>query len=189
MTTASETLKRVRWSIGINGALSMVFGAIILAWPDIGLYTLTILFGAYALASGVVGLVQVGSVKEGRGWMVLSSLLGIAVGIAVLLWPSISALGLLYVIAGYAIAFGVLAMGGALWLPIGAGDSIVLSLSGLVSILFGVVMFIQPGDGALVLLALIAAFSLVRGAIELVVAIGGERIMKREFDQLTGASA
>jgi len=80
-------------------------------------------------------------------------------------------------------------MGGALWLPIGAGDSIVLSLSGLMSILFGVVMFIQPGDGALVLLALIAAFSLVRGAIELVVAIGGERIMKREFDQLTGASA
>lgn len=189
MTTASHIVKRVRWATGINGALSMAFGAMILAWPDIGLYALTILFGAYALASGVVGLVDVASVKEGRGWMALSSLLGIGVGVAVLLWPSISALGLLYVIAAYAIAFGVIAMGSAFWLPIEGGDPILLSLSGLVSILFGLVMFVKPGEGALVLLALIAAFSLVRGAIELVVAISGGRIMKREFDQLTGASA
>jgi uncharacterized membrane protein HdeD (DUF308 family) len=189
MTTASHTVKRVRWAIGVNGALSVAFGAMILAWPDIGLYTLTILFGAYALASGVVGLVHVASVSERRGWMVLSSVLGIGIGLAVLIWPSISALGLLYVIAAYAIALGVIAMFGAFWLPIAPGDSILLSLSGLVSILFGGVMFVRPGDGALVLLTLIAAFSLVRGAIELVVAISGGRIMKREFDQLTGASA
>jgi uncharacterized membrane protein HdeD (DUF308 family) len=189
MTTASQTVKRVRWAIGINGALSVAFGAMILAWPGIGLYALTILFGAYALAGGVVGLVHVASVKEGRGWMALSSVTGIGVGLAVLLWPSISALGLLYVIAAYAIGFGVIAVSGAFRFPIGGGDSILLSLSGLVSILFGLVMFAKPGDGALVLLALIAAFSLVRGAIELVVAMGGERIMKREFDQLTGASA
>ncbi len=188
MTTASHIVTRVRWAIGINGALSVAFGAMILAWPGIGLYALTILFGAYALAGGVVGLVHVASVKEGRGWMALSSVIGIGVGLAVLLWPSISALGLLYVIAAYAIAFGVIAMGGA-WLPIAGGDPILLSLSGLVSILFGLVMFVKPGDGALVLLALIAALSLVRGAIELVVAMGGDRIVKREFDQLTGASA
>ena len=189
MINASHTVKRVRWAIGINGAISVAFGAMILAWPGIGLYALTILFGAYALSSGVVGLVHVASVKEGRGWMALSSLVGIGVGLAVLLWPSISALGLLYVIAAYAIAFGILVMGGAFVLPIPGGDSVLLSLSGLVSILFGLVMFAKPGDGALVLLALIAAFSLVRGTIELVVAIGGDRIVKREFDRLTGASA
>lgn len=189
MTTATHTVKRVRWAIGINGGLSVAFGAMILAWPGIGLYALTILFGAYALAGGIVGLVHVASVKEGREWTALSSAIGIGVGLVVLLWPSISALGLLYLIAAYAIAFGVIAMSGAFWLPIAGGDSILLSLSGLVSILFGLVMFAKPGDGALVLLALIAAFSLVRGAIELVVAIGGDRIVKREFDRLTGASA
>jgi uncharacterized membrane protein HdeD (DUF308 family) len=188
MINASHTVKRVRWAIGLNGAISVAFGAMILAWPGIGLYALTILFGAYALSSGVVGLVHVASVKEGRGWMALSSLVGIGVGLAVLLWPSLSALGLLYVIAAYAIAFGILVMGGAFVLPIPGGDSILLSLSGLVSILFGLVMFVKPGDGALVLLSLIAAFSLVRGVTELVVAISGGRIMKREFDQLTGVS-
>src|SRR4249919_568339 len=187
MTTAAHTVKRVRWAIGINGALSVLFGAMILAWPGIGLYALTILFGAYATASGVVGLMNITSVKEGRGWTVLSSLLG--VGLAVLLWPSISALGLLYVIATYAITFGVIAIGSTFWLPIDGEDAVLLSLSGLVSILFGLVMFVKPGDGALVLLALIAAFSLVKGITELVVAIGGARIMKRGFTTPTGAAA
>ena len=187
MTIAAHTVKRVRWAIGINGALSALFGVMILAWPGISLYALTILFGAYATASGVVGLVNVASVKEGRGWMVLSSLLGIGVGLAVLLWPSISTLGLLYVIAAYAIAFGVIAIGGAFWLPFEGEGAVLLAVSGLVSIVFGFVMFVKPGDGALVLLALIAAFSIVKGMTELVVAIGGGRIMKREYNALTGA--
>lgn len=187
MNLVSDTTTRLRWTIGVNGALSLAFGAMILAWPGIGLYALTILFGAYSLAGGVVGLASIPRVTEGRGWMAVSGVLGIGVGLAVLLWPSISALGLLYVIAAYAVAFGVVAIGGAFWLPIKGGDAGLLSLSGLVSILFGTVMFAKPGDGALVLLALIAAFSLVKGITELVVAIGGARIMKRELDTLTGA--
>lgn len=189
MSTASHTVKRVRWAIGINGALSILFGAMILAWPGISLYALTILFGAYALSSGIIGLANVTNAKQGRGWAALSSLVGISVGLAVLVWPSISALGLLYVIAAYAIAFGVITLSGAFALPIAGGDSILLSLSGLVSILFGIVMFAKPGDGALMLLALIAAFSLIKGTTELVAAISGGRILKHQLDQLTGASA
>jgi uncharacterized membrane protein HdeD (DUF308 family) len=189
MNVASNTVKRMRWTLGINGVLSLAFGAMILAWPAISLYALTILFGAYALTSGLVGIVNTAGVKEGRLWMALSSLLGVGVGIAVLTWPSISALGLLYVIAAYAVTFGVIAIGGGLWLPISGSDAVRLSLSGLVSILFGLVMFAKPGDGALVLLALIAAFSLVKGTTELVVAVGGRRIVTRELDRLTGAAA
>jgi uncharacterized membrane protein HdeD (DUF308 family) len=187
MNLVSDTANRVRWAIGLNGALSVAFGAMILIWPGIGLYALTILFGAYSLANGVISLVNAANVTQGRGWIALSGVLGIGVGLAVLMWPSISALSLLYVIAAYAIGFGVMAIGGAFWLPITGGDAGLLSLSGVVSILFGVVMFAKPGDGALVLLALIAAFSLVKGITELVVAIGGNRIMKREFNTLTGA--
>jgi uncharacterized membrane protein HdeD (DUF308 family) len=58
-------------------------------------------------------------------------------------------------------------------------------LTGLVSILFGIVMFAKPGDGALVTLALISAFALVTGITEIVVAIGGKRLaessIKRTF--------
>jgi uncharacterized membrane protein HdeD (DUF308 family) len=182
-------LKRLRWAIGINGALSMLFGAAILIWPSISLYALTILFGAYVLASGIVGLYNTFSMKQGRGWMALWSLLSIGVGVAVLFWPSISALALLYVIAAYAIAIGIIVIGGAFWLPITGGDSLLLTLSGVVAVLFGLVMFAKPGDGALVLLALIAAFSLVFGITELIVAIGGPRFVRRQVQSATRAAA
>jgi uncharacterized membrane protein HdeD (DUF308 family) len=189
MDTKTHTLSRVRWAIGINGALSVAFGVMILAWPSISLYALTILFGAYALASGTVHLVEAASVKEGRGWMIFSGLLGIAVGIAVLVWPSISALSLLYVIGAYAIATGIMVVGASFWLPVSGGDAFGLGLTGILAILFGIVMFAKPGDGALVLLGLIAAFALVTGISQLVLAIGGQKIVEHDLRHLPGAHA
>jgi uncharacterized membrane protein HdeD (DUF308 family) len=176
-------LKKVRWALGINGVLSLAFGVVILVWPGISLYALVILFGAYSLAGGIVGLGTAisGRVKEGRGWLVFMSLAGIAVGIVVFLWTGMSALALLYVIGAYAVVLGIITIGGAFWLPLDGGDRALLTLTGLVSILFGIVMFAKPGDGALVLLALIAAFALVRGIAELVVAIGWKRLFEADF--------
>jgi hypothetical protein len=88
-----------------------------------------------------------------------------------------SALALLYVIGAYAIAFGVITVGAGFWLPLDTGDRILVTLTGFVSIVFGIVMVVKPGDGALVLLALIAAYSLVIGFAELAVAIGGRRVL------------
>ncbi|MFC5267043.1 HdeD family acid-resistance protein [Kribbella qitaiheensis] len=172
-------LKSMRWVVGLNGLLSIAFGVVILAWPGISLYALTILFGAYTLASGVVGLAysfSAGANRE-RGWLIVSSLLGIAVGAAVLIWTGISTLALLYVIGAYAIALGIIAIGGAFWLPIDGSDTALMSLSGVVSTLFGIVIFTRPGTGALVTLALIAAFALVAGVTQLAVAIGGKRLL------------
>jgi uncharacterized membrane protein HdeD (DUF308 family) len=180
---AESDVKRVRWALGINGALSVAFAVVILIWPGISLYALTILYGAFTAANGAVTLAMLigGTVKQSRGWLVLSSLLSIGVGVAVLVWPNIGALALLYVIGAYAVALGIITVGGAFWLPIDGGDKALLLLSGLVSILFGIVMFAEPGDGALVLLALIAAFALVRGISELVVAIGGKRLLEHQI--------
>jgi uncharacterized membrane protein HdeD (DUF308 family) len=55
------------------------------------------------------------------------------------------------VIGAYAVALGIITVGGAFWLPIKGGDGALLVVSGLVSILFGIVIFAKPGDGALVL--------------------------------------
>ena len=58
-----------------------------------------------------------------RRWLFLQGAVATAVGIAVLAWPDISAKALLYVVAGYAIAVGVLLMGSALYLPLSGGRS------------------------------------------------------------------
>ena len=181
--TANTQFTKMRWALGLNGLLSIALGVVIVFWPGISLYALTIVFGAYALATGIISLATAisGDGLHERGWLALSGVLGIAVGILVFVWPSISALALLYVIGAYAIALGVLAIGGAFWLPLTGGDTALMVLSGLVSILFGIVMFAKPGDGALVVLAVIAAFALVTGITEVVVAIGAKRMLKSDL--------
>jgi uncharacterized membrane protein HdeD (DUF308 family) len=180
---ASTQLTKMRWALGLNGALSIAVGVVILVWPGISLYALTILFGAYTLATGIVAFASSlsGAAKGERGWLVFSGLLGIVVGIVVLAWPSISALALLYVIGAYAFALGIIVVVGAFYLPIDGSDTALLVLTGIVSILFGIAMFAEPQAGALVVLGLIAAFALVTGVTELVVAIGGKRILESDL--------
>jgi uncharacterized membrane protein HdeD (DUF308 family) len=170
---------KYRWALGLNGALAIAVAVVIIAWPGISLDALTILFGAYSLATGVITLMAAfNSPKNERAWLVVSGLLGIAVGVVVFVWPGISQLALLYVIGVYAIALGIITILGAFWLPVDGSDTALLLVSGLISIAFGIVMFADTGDGALVLLALIAAFALIVGITELVVAIGGKRLVK-----------
>ena len=104
-----------------EGILAIAFGTALLIWPDIGLSALVWIVGVYALVRGVVtgiGAFMTPVAPSERRWLVLQALVATAVGIAVLVWPDISAKALLYVIAGYAIAAGVLLMASALYLPL-----------------------------------------------------------------------
>jgi uncharacterized membrane protein HdeD (DUF308 family) len=187
---AGSELKRVRWALGISGVLSIAFGAVIIIWPGISLYALVIVFGAFTLARGIIGLGTAisSNVPAGRGWLIVSSLASIVVGVVVFFYTDMSALALLYVIGAYAIVLGVITIGGAFWLPISGGDSVLVGLTGLLGIVFGVVMFAEPGAGALALLALVAAYALVIGVTELVAGIGGERVLKRALSPIGSAA-
>ena len=179
--TAESQLKRIRWALGLSGALSIAFGVAIIVWPRISLFALVLLFGAFAFVRGIVGLAGAISTPAtaGRGWLVVSSLASIVLGVVVFFWTGMSALALLYVIGAYAIVFGALEVAGAFSLAlIDNTGRVILGLTGVVSIVFGIVMFAKPGDGALVLLALIAAYALIVGATELVFAIGGKKLVE-----------
>ena len=90
-------ITKARWALGINGALAVAVGVLIIIWPNISLFSLVIVFGAFSLARGIIGLGTAISspIREGRGWLVLSSLASIAVGVVVFLWTNMSALALL----------------------------------------------------------------------------------------------
>ena len=174
---------KMRWVLGLHGLASVVFGVMILVWPGISVYALTIVFGAYTLATGIVefGTAFTTQGKEERAWLILRGLLGITVGVLVFAWPGISALTLLYLIGAYAVAFGVLFVGAAFRLPLDGRDTASMILTGLVAIIFGIVIFAAPGAGALAVLGLIAAFALVTGISELVVSIAGEKLLERKL--------
>ena len=179
-------VKKLRWTLGLRGVLSIAVGVVILVWPGISLLSLTILVGAYAFANGIIefGYAFTDEGKSRRGWFVFSGLAGIAFGVMVLAWPGISSLALLYVIGAYAIGIGILAIGAAFQLPLDGRDTALMVLGGLVAIVFGIVMFAKPGAGALATLGLIAAFALAIGVTQLVVAIGGKQLAERQAKKL-----
>jgi len=186
---AGKDLNRVRWSIGINGALSIALAVVILIWPGISLFALSIVFGVFTAANGVMGLIAAirAPAIGGRGWLVLSSLISLAFGVFILVRTDLTEIGFLYYVGAYAITLGIMTLGGSFWLPLNGGDKGLLALTGIVSILFGIVMFAKPGDGALVLLALIAAYALIVGLAEVTVAIGGKRIIRSLTDRQLAA--
>ena len=106
---AKTQVTKLRWALGISGALSVALGVVIIIWPSISLYSLVIVFGAFALARGIVSLVTAigNSHMPGRGWLAFSGIAGIVVGVIVFADTNMSALALLYVIGAYAIIIGL----------------------------------------------------------------------------------
>jgi uncharacterized membrane protein HdeD (DUF308 family) len=175
-----RTLAHIWKATVLRGALAIAFAVIILIWPNIGLSALIALFGAYALVSGATTILGAFSVpvRGGRrAWLVIEGLLGLAVGVVVFVWPDLSALGLLYAIGAWAIALGIFEIALAFVLPLSGGRSLLVVLGGLLSVAFGVIMFAHPGAGAVALLALIAAFALVTGAMQIAFALELRRVV------------
>jgi uncharacterized membrane protein HdeD (DUF308 family) len=105
-----EYLSRYWWTLAVRGALAVVFGLAALIWPEITLRVLVLLFGFYAVVDGLLALAAVlvgGRLVSGRrGWLVFEGIVGIATGVFTFLWPGITALVLLYLIAAWAIVTG-----------------------------------------------------------------------------------
>jgi uncharacterized membrane protein HdeD (DUF308 family) len=169
------------WKLtALRGALAIAFAVVILIWPSIGLATLIALFGAFALVSGIAttaGALYLPIRGGKRAWLMFEGLLGIAVGVVVFVWPDLSALGLLYAIAAWAIAMGVFEIALPFVLPLSGGRSLLVALGGLLAFAFGVIMFAHPGAGAVALLALVAAFALVTGIVQIAFALELRRIV------------
>jgi uncharacterized membrane protein HdeD (DUF308 family) len=168
------------WKVALlRGVVAIAFAVVILVWPSVGLTTLIALFGAFALVSGlatIAGAFNLPTRGGERAWLVFEGLLGIAVGVVVFVWPDLSALGLLYAIAAWAVAMGVVEVALAFVLPLSGGRSLLAVLGGLLSVAFGVIMFGHPGAGAVALLALIAAFALVTGVMQIAFALELRRV-------------
>jgi uncharacterized membrane protein HdeD (DUF308 family) len=174
LQAGEQELARIWKTTALRGALAIAFAVVILIWPNLGLATLIALFGAFALVSGIstiAGAFSVPFTRGRRAWLVIEGLLSVAVGIAVFVWPDLSALGLLYAIAIWAIALGIMQIALAFELPFSSGQSLLLALGGVLSVAFGVIMFAHPGAGAVALLALIGAFAFVTGTMHVALAL------------------
>ena len=158
-------LTRNWWMLLLNGVGALVFGGVAFAWPQVTLQALVILFGCYCLVDGFSALGASFTKEEPATWwsMLFVGLVCIIAGVAAVLWPALTALGLLLLIAIWAIVRGGLEIVAALALRETSPHAWLLAVSGVVSILLGGFLLARPGAGALAAIWIIGAFAVVRG--------------------------
>jgi uncharacterized membrane protein HdeD (DUF308 family) len=157
--------------IALRGAAAVIFGVLAFAWPVKALFVLVLFFGAYALVEGIFALIAAFRVRDGGKPMwsfVVIGILGIAAGIVTFLWPGITALALLSLIAVWALFMGVFQIVAAVRLRKEITHEWLLGLSGLLSVVFGVAMLARPVEGLLAIVWVIAAYSIVFGILLIV---------------------
>jgi uncharacterized membrane protein HdeD (DUF308 family) len=174
----ASVLSRHWWLLLLRGLAAIIFGVLTWTQPGISLAALVLLFGAYSMVDGIFATwAAIAGAKDHdfRWVLVLEGLLGIGVGILTFVAPGITALALLFYIAIWAIATGVLEIAAAIRLRKEIKNEWVLVLAGLASVLFGFVLAMHPGAGALTLLWLIASYAVVFGVLLVVLAFKTRR--------------
>ncbi|TVP61330.1 MAG: HdeD family acid-resistance protein [Nodularia sp. (in: Bacteria)] len=166
-------LARNWWTVALRGAIAIIFGLAALFWPDITLTALIFIFAAFVLVSGV--LLAIAAFRDGlthtHGWlMLLEGAIGIAIGVMAFVWPGITALVLLYLIAAWAIVTGVLEIIAAIQVRKEIQNEWLLVIAGIASVLFGVLLTVWPIAGALAILWIIAAYAIIFGILLLILA-------------------
>ena len=153
------------WMLLLRGIAAIIFGVLAFAWPGMTLLTLVLLYGAFALVDGVLAIIAAitGGAPAPRWWLAVVGLLGIVTGLLMFMMPGLTALVLLYFIAGWAIATGVFQIIGAINLRKEIDNEWYLILGGIVSVLFGVGVIIAPGAGALALIWVIGIYAIFMG--------------------------
>jgi uncharacterized membrane protein HdeD (DUF308 family) len=162
-----DTLSRNWWIVLLRGLAAICFGIITFIAPAISLAILVLVWGAYALADGILALVTaIRRRGEDRWWVFfVEGLVGIAAGVLTLIWPGLTAIALLYLIAAWAIVTGALEIAAAIRLRKVIANEWLLGLSGIASLGFGILLILFPGAGALTVVIWIGAYALVFGAL------------------------
>lgn len=167
------TLSRNWWALVVRGLLAIIFGILTFLWPGMTLLVLTLLFGAYALLDGIFAITAAirGSEPGAHWWvLVLEGIAGILAAAAAVLVPGITLLFLVLLVGGWAIVTGALEIAAAVRLRRHVHGEWLLGLAGVASIVLGILLFLAPAAGALVLALWIGAYAIVFGVI--LVALG-----------------
>jgi uncharacterized membrane protein HdeD (DUF308 family) len=153
----------------VHGVAAVLFGIATLVWPSITLWSLVLLWGAFVFVDGVTALWAAITDKllAHRGWVAFWGVTSIAAGVVTFVWPSITALGLLIVIATWALFVGGSQIAFAISERKHLSGIWSVGLGGVLLVLLGAILLVSPGDGAIAITWAIGWFALLFGIHEL----------------------
>ena len=167
-----------RWLIGLRGVLAVLFGLLAFIWPGATALALVFMFAAYALIDGIITIAASVRNREvnDRWWLgLLEGLVDIAAGVIAFLFPGMAAVVAVFVVAVWAIITGILEIAAAIRLRQEIDNEWALGLTGLVSLVLGVIMVINPGAGLMGLVWAIGSYAIIFGLLMIFLAVRAGR--------------
>lgn len=163
----SSMVSRIWWSIALRGVLAVLFGIVALFYTGSTLLALIYVFGVYAVLNGIfaiVAAVRAGEMHMRWGWLAFAGVVGVAAGIVAFVWPGLTALAVVYVVAAWAIISGVAEIAFAISWPDTLSHPWLAGISGIISVVYGVVLAVWPRSGAVALTWLLGIYAIAYGA-------------------------
>lgn len=178
-----ERFSRNWWLYALRGLAAIIFGVVAFTRPEQAVQALVLVFGAYALMDGIFAMaVGIASHRTFSHWwaVLLEGVAGVVVGLLTFFWPNITALAFLFCIAAWAIITGMLEIVAAVQFRRVIKGEWMLIFGGLLSIVFGILLFVYPAAGAVSVIWVIGIYAVVFGILEVIFAfrLNG---LRREF--------
>lgn len=173
----------IGWTRTARGALAVLFGLLAVFWPRLTLYAFALLFGAFAAVTSLFLLIEAlwrsggeGGRLRGSAPRLIAAAVGLAAGLATLIWPEITLLVLVALAGAWAVTTGI----SDVWTAARQEGHWLLAVTGVVSIAAGVLVLVLPAAGALAIARVLGAYALVAGALMLADAARARRRVSRD---------
>jgi uncharacterized membrane protein HdeD (DUF308 family) len=166
-------LARNWWAFAIRGLIAIIFGVIAIFFPATAFLSLVLVFGIFVLVDGIFSIVAVfvsGAHSESWWWLVIEGAFGILIGILTLIQPAAMAFAWIFVIAAWALVTGILEIFTAIRLRKTIANEGWMIVSGVLSVLFGILVTISPQSGAFAIGLIIGIYALMFGITLLMIA-------------------
>jgi uncharacterized membrane protein HdeD (DUF308 family) len=166
----TKIVSQMWWSLVLRGALAVLFGIVALFYTGQTLLALVFVFGFFALLNGILAIVAAVRAGEAHlrwGLLAFSGIIGVAAGLVSFIWPGLTALALVYIVASWAIITGVAEIAFALAVPEALPQPWLAGISGALSVLFGFLLAVWPRSGAVTLTWLLGIYAIAYGISQL----------------------
>jgi uncharacterized membrane protein HdeD (DUF308 family) len=164
-SSLETTARKTGWAVALRGIIAVIFGIIAMRSPNLVAGAFVIVFAIYAFADGILDFViagQMGRAGQPWGWHVFEGLVSVALGVIALVFPGITLLTIILLIGLRAIVMGILEVVAAFSWE-GAESRWLLGITGVLSIMLGILLLGSPVVGGAVILWTIGVYAVVFG--------------------------
>jgi len=168
-----QAIAKKWWVLLLRGLGAVALGLLVIWMPGLTLLTLVILWGIFALVDGLAGiLLGIRGEADGTMWwtMMLLGVIGVGAAITAFIWPGMTAVILLWIIAWTAILRGLFEIAAAIRLRKLIENEWLLAISGLMSVVAGFLVLRNPAAGALAITFIIGGYMIAMGIVAVVLA-------------------